>query len=516
MRQLARLVSCLVLVGACAGGGEGGTGGGSGTAGGNGTAGGTAGGEGGTSGGMEPAYPLDMFCSERANAVCGRQVRCGQTLAAQRASCVDRYTSGCSGVHAPVARVQRGLDTFYAQRARPCIEAYATFTCEAGSGVDPPECRDLFAVDAGVGAPCFSDDHCRQGFCSVTGAVTCGTCTQFTPPGQPCGGAARCDPAVAVCPPALADGGLADGGGTPRCVAYLADGQTCTNNRDCLSRGCTRPLDGGVTGVCGFEATGAPCDTWAETALCAPTEYCRGLRYRLNTATQQSTRITAGACTPRRALGAPCVVEQLDDSCAPAGVCLGGTCKPVGLWAQPYDADCQEHSDCVGGRCVLPPWPRIYQQFFADGGPRDVPGKCEELSDAGEACGGLNPCTPTHYCPSSGITRCAPKGAVGATCANFTQCLNLLSCVATDAGSSTCQPGAPLGATCNTATSGPCESQLCQIDGGSGASPGTCIAPGAVGAVCYRSSECATANCRKPDGGLVHLGDPGRCEAPCW
>lgn len=461
---------------------------------------------------------LDMYCDLRAQALCARQIRCGLTNAAQMTTCIANATADCSGPSDPVNRALKGLNTFDAMQARRCIDAYQTLSCHAGSFGSPAECDDVFRVDAGIGAPCANDGQCRQGRCPVAAGTTCAACTAYTASGQPCtsaAGAAPCDPATDFCPPTGNDGGLTDGGGTPRCVPLLADGAPCISrpfvaNR-CLSTQCIVPLDGGSqVGVCGYTPTGQPCDDHL-FARCAPGDYCRGLRYVLGP--MGEVRVSTGLCTPRNAFGQACTNEQFDDSCPFGnGSCLNGTCKQFGTYAQPTGGECRRSDECADNQC-------IGGNFFfyePDGGPDLVPGTCAQRVDAGAPCGAMAPCSIPNTC-QAGI--CVPLRGPGGMCTNAgLQCQNLLTCPDAGMSPNTCQAGQMVSQGCGAgAPNLGCEAPaVCLRDGGTAAGPGVCVAQLPAGATCYGNGECATTLCRRSDGGTASFAGPGTCLAYCF
>lgn len=185
------------------------------------------------------------------------------------------------------------------------------------------------------------------------------------------------------------------GGGPPKCVPKVGDGQGCLTYRDCVSGCCCYEPGCPPTGfVRGFCTVFAECafDNLGDLAFCP---------------------------------GSPCGSDQ---DCPGDGItqfCTGGICSPK----QPNGAECQFSSGCFSNACCCP------------GASTSV---CQDrASCAGCQCAQDSQCTSTQFC-TGGF--CRPKQDNGTTCQFSSGCVSGCCCPA--GSTSVCQdPGSCSG--CN-------------------------------------------------------------------
>ena len=295
----------------CSGGGTGSTGtpnpGGAGTTGSAGGAGSPTSGHAGGSG----SIAIQDLGSRDVDAECSRGVRCG--FYPDQPTCVAANPSILGQL---MADVQAGKVKYDGAAASDCLNALAAQGCALSAThffKEPQSCNQAFQGTAAAGAPCFINQECVSGSCtlppSATG-LTCiaGTCDAVFVPiaqGENCtidgpefqcvdgaycqvtaGGTNRtCQPLLAVgeacsAPDACADGAECVG----TCQAFPSEGQPCGPNGECdafadfcdiTSHTCVRRR--GVGGSC---ATGDEC---VQYAGCDPATMKCGARSNLGT-----------------------------------------------------------------------------------------------------------------------------------------------------------------------------------------------------------------------------------------
>jgi hypothetical protein len=205
------------------------------------------------------------------------------------------------------------------------------------------------------GAPCSLGEQCAGGACHVTSVVTCGTCTQKTPPQA----------------------------GTCTLDSDCAAGQVCTGT-------CVTPA--GAGGACRpYGGLGQGQDGCQGTFYCAVSSSVTGT--------------VSGTCTSLPGKGQPCAGQSFGTSsttgCANGLVCTASAGSPNGATCDTPNyvalgASCaQTTAICKGGSCVG--------------------GVCVAYAAAGSPCGGLTAaaCGYGLYCTPSGL--CA-QAAVQVTC----------------------------------------------------------------------------------------------------
>jgi hypothetical protein len=163
--------------------------------------------------------------------------------------------------------------------------------------------------------------------------------------------------------------------------------------------------------------------------------------------------------------GASCQIDTVD---------RGACATPSGTLAN--GAPCNTDAQCAGGWC---------------GRPGGSCGTCEPALAVGQSCRGMSyPCVGGATCDNNGTGNCVAitYGDVGAACGTGgAQCQTGLHC---DAAGHTCAGPGAAGAAC--LTSYECASGLFCGGFGTGAASGTCTAGGDVGAPCpHGTDDCA-------------------------
>lgn len=474
--------AALLLLGACSPGSgtDAGLGGGSagGAGGGGGGGGGSSGAGGGGGGGL---VALAGFCAVAAIKSCAHLQTCGQLAAAQLPDCRARFEARC-------AQKARGSDAgtlrYDAVAATACVASSYKPPCYGGPE-DLYDClEEVFQFAGRIGAPC-EQLECIEGFCPAgTGADrTCRACTAYIAQGQPCGQATACNPAVGFCP--------VNASGPIVCESLRGPGSECLTGLECAGRAsCVNfaRLDGGSP-RCGPIFLGGLC---ASPGDCGAGAYCKGLRIAADDS------VTAGACTARHALNAPCTNEQYDDGCQGAGAtCLGKKCITAGPHTRPLSAECDAYDQCaVGAYCTCA------GPLTDDGGISVRDGNCLNQQGADGGCWEeeeYSMCLPGLECLVQGV--CAPLRSEGQRCGpGVGKCLSLLSCTQElTPGAPTCVAGRKHGQSCVDITLPCATGGFCLAD--AGALVGVCTAPYLPGTGCTNDVQCHSARCLTADAG---------------
>jgi hypothetical protein len=310
-----------------------------------------------------------------------------------------------------------------------------------------------------------------------------------------------------------------------------ANGATCARGIDCRSGYC-------VDGVCCDAACGATCsacDVAGKVGTCsaitgAPHGARAGCGVYACVAGACATSCLgdgdcasgsfcdAGACAPKRALGASCSATS---QCAGGVPCVDGVCCESACAAQCWACDVSGKL----GTCAP-----------VTGAPHGARASCAPYACAAGSCGGG--CTTDAECAGgfrcSGGT-CVAKHALGETCTSDAactsgHCADGVCCDVACAGAcEACDTGGKLG-TCAAIAGAPhaghpgCGAYLCVAGscGGSCASDASCAAGtwcdgahcstrGALGAACPRDEACASGHC--VDGVCCDRACDAQCEA---
>lgn len=399
--------------------GGGGEGGGSGGAGG--------GGGGGVTGKNGEAY---------AAAYCGRSFDC-----CNAADIVERFTSshivdyaGCriyyrtiweAAVEPIVVEGEKaGRVEFSQANFDACMKSVEALSC-ADFKQAPTFCENIFTPKVALGQPCFSSIECVDGLCDIPQGASVGMCMKKPAPVM-IGGACQK-------PTDCADGLYCN---AMTCQPQKADGQSCTNDRECLAGTCIGDAQGGM-GQCGkicegggpgagkideaLETLGGPlvvaeCNKFFE--CCSGDEIdtvlfpgiraesqCYGLLGLFlgiglvdmhNSSAEGKLQIDGTklqACIGDFA-SLTCAAFAKDSSFA----CDGGI---TGLVAD--GASCTDDNQCTSKYCNE---------------PMPNQGKCATPPGAGAPC--TDQCADGFYCDGA---MCAPQKALGSMCATKDECL---------------------------------------------------------------------------------------------
>lgn len=387
--------------------------------------GGVGGGGGGVAGTNGEAY---------AQAYCGRVFDCCNTAdiverlgnrVVDYAGCRITYRTIWEGGIEPIVAegVKAGRVEFSQANFDACLTSLGAMTC-GDFNKAPPFCEDIFTPKVALGQPCFADIECVDGKCDIPNGASSGTCV--AKPAVMLGGACSDSSDCA--------GGLYCSGMT--CQTQKADGQACTNNKECAAGACVGDAQGGM-GQCGkicegggpgagkideaLETIGGPlaiaeCGKFFE--CCSGDEFDQFLFPGMRTKSQ-CLALYSGL------LGLALV--DLHNSSVENKVKIDGT-KMQGCIDDFAAATCSEFAKksifgCDGGITGL----------IADGAsctddnqcvskycnePMPNQGKCAALPGAGAPC--TSQCAAGLYCDG---TMCVPQKALGTMCSTKDECV---------------------------------------------------------------------------------------------
>ena len=335
------------------------------------------------------AAPITSWCSLRAVAECGRDLRCGRLTQGRFAGCVlnRTRTSACDQI-----AIQRGVSELRTQyleaEAVRCLNGFAEGSCTEESLA----CGNIFTGLAPPDAGCLTTNDCNaSGFCSTYDGRCPHTCQRWAAEDQPCDGfTRRCDPVNGSCD--LNDAGLAV------CFPRKNEGDACQrydscgDDSSCVDRTCITRL----------AAPGQPCATRSGFPFCTPEYFCRqdppvnGVR-------------PPGTCERKSGLNGTCTGPG---TCLPSLRCstfiTTGTCLRKGALREP----CINYDDCE-------------DTLYCDSKTQ----RCEGLPDAGGNCSfeltGYR-CAPGFACAFSGTSddKCVVVKAAGSECGYTAECLS--------------------------------------------------------------------------------------------
>lgn len=371
-----------------------------------------------------------------------------QVASSERTRC-EALLSNSATCRQAQASFAAGRSKFDAVAFSACIAAaYPGDTCAR----DFNQVQDLclktgFALPlSSAGALCQADQECTNGFCDATSG--CGTCQPYVAVNGACTRSAQCDPAVSYC-------AIPTGQTSGTCLAFKVQGDTCNpyslSGQVACGQGRVCALQGG------FIPTGSCQPGVQQGQACVMDRYqCqRSGRALPELVCAHDAAANQDTCVPLQSgPGGPCGTGELVVPSATTGgtrgpvcreteYCLSNVCTPRKAVLSP----CTTDEECVAGtRCVA----------TADGGT--------EL-------------------------QCEPYADLAQTCAQDSECKNLLGC---DAGSCVGEY-ALTGESCDPAR---CASGACDA--------GTCVGLQPTGASCTSGADCASDVCT------------GTCSAACW
>ncbi|HYJ10383.1 MAG TPA: hypothetical protein VEX18_15270, partial [Polyangiaceae bacterium] len=314
---------------------------------------------------------MESFPGEYAEAVCLLFGRCWEAFA-------DGYESSgqsCASYWELALReyafsnlteaVAEGRVEYRAEKARACLDAIATLSCEADLAIDADFCEGLFAGSLEPGADCTLDAECAGGMQCKVGTSCPGTCGPHAALGEACTEENRCEPGLSC----LID---AEDGGT--CILPTGSGESCTLRSSCSTFYTCLGLDSSdpdSTGTC------EPRDALFSGKLDDPCAFAgaRGVLCEPNLVCQHGGAIT-GVCREPVGSGEACVMA-LPEPC-PAGE----YCRITSLEATPFVGMCSK-SPAVGEACDNPGgFPVLCPvNAYCD----EQTGLCEPLKRSGES-----------------------------------------------------------------------------------------------------------------------------------
>lgn len=336
------------------------------------------------------AAPVTSWCSLRALAECGRDVRCGRLSQQGVPGCVLTRTTLAACDQIALQRGAEELRTQYLEsEAVRCLNALGSGSCEE----EPLACTTVFTGLASPDAGCLAPTDCNSlGFCDTYDQQCPHRCTAWAAEGQPCDGFyRRCDPLNGSCD-------LNDAG-TAVCFPRKTDGDPCQRYDACGAQASC------VSGTCitRLAAPGEACAVRSGFPFCTPEYFCRQ-----DPPDSNGVR-PPGTCERKSGLGGTCTGPG---SCLPSLRCstllTTGTCLTKGA----LRAACINYDDCQDG-------------LYCDTKTQ----RCEGLPDAGGDCSfdvtGYR-CAPGFTCAFSGTSddRCVTWKAAGEPCGYAGECLS--------------------------------------------------------------------------------------------
>ncbi|MGV3625346.1 MAG: Dickkopf N-terminal cysteine-rich domain-containing protein [Archangium sp.] len=384
----------------------------------------TGGGSGSTGGGTGSTLTPEEFCNDFFAGYFDLQARCGHITNEGAAEAKAAYAVQCTNISQNLVDERRGFDAVGAQA---CI---ARFT---GAQCDPYLQTSCTTASRGLvanGGACLIDGECANGWCKDSQACP-GTCTAFTPTGQPAvmRSGEDCERT------ATAVDGI--------CTALVAGGQSCAaadaglQERSCVdgffcnaNSLCEAPTFVGDGGVCDNQnrcALGLSC----ELGTCAPfvgvgetcdfSHSCKNDLECTSDATCQRPGVLGDLCGPsvRRSCNPAFYCSPSLGTCVDRGGVDGGCTDLVsscqaGLWCtgtqSAPDGTCQSPRG-LGGACDYEHFDEACAEgFYCTATPGMPTGTCEALKDGGVACVESYECRLGYACESGTCqnTSCFP------------------------------------------------------------------------------------------------------------
>lgn len=333
--------------------------------------------------------PIEAWCTNKALAECGRDLRCGRLAPTGIPGCVLTRTTLAACDQVGLSRGVNERRTQYLEsEALRCLNALAQGSCEENpvacetvfTGLTPPDAGCLLAVDCNLG-----------GFCDPYDGQCPHRCRAWAAEGAPCDGfTRRCDPVTGSCD-------LNDAG-TAVCFPKKTDGAPCQRYDACGDKASC--VDG--TCITRLADPGAVCNTRNGYPFCHDEYFCR-------TEPPVNGVRPPGTCERKAGLGGTCTGPG---SCLPSLRCstllTTGTCLVKGELRAP----CINYDDCQ-------------DSLYCDSKTQ----RCEALPDAGGDCSfdrtGYR-CAPGATCAFSGTSddRCVAFKPLGQECGYSGECLS--------------------------------------------------------------------------------------------
>ena len=333
--------------------------------------------------------PIGSWCTSRALAECGRDLRCGRLAATGIPGCVLSRTTVSTCDQVAISRgVQERRTQYLESEAVRCLNALAQGSCEE----NPAACETVFTGLTPPDGGCLLAQDCTaDGFCDLYDGRCPHQCRGWSALGSPCDGfTRRCDPVNGSCD-------LNDAG-TAICFPKKNDGDACDRydacgeNSYCLDNTCiTRQA-----------APGGACNVNSGFPFCTDEYFCR-------TEPPVNGERPPGTCERKSGLGGTCTGPG---SCLPSLRCstylTTGTC----LVKAALHVGCINYDDCQ-------------DSLYCDAKTQ----RCEGLPDAGGDCSFARTgyrCAPGTTCAFSGTSedRCVGFKAVGQACGYAGECLS--------------------------------------------------------------------------------------------
>jgi hypothetical protein len=285
-------------------------------------------GGGGGGSGEAPGVTAAQACADNAHQRCTQLQACSATDVELRygseADCETRETYSCT------MALSELLNGNSSGAIEACASAYTGWACPdyLNDQNIPQACQQQLGPVVNGGA-CAIDGQCQSGFCAISPASACGTCSNLPKPGDSCAQLTACGP------------GLTCTTDTFTCVAFGVRGAACGKGSVCgVGLSC-------VGGICKpeGETVGAACDPTGKTG--AGCDRNSGLVCNSMSKTCQTVVVAAG--------GQPCGndVGSQPAYCEAAGICTGATGTTPGTCTAAA-ADGAACDTVTGPFCVIP------------------------------------------------------------------------------------------------------------------------------------------------------------------
>jgi hypothetical protein len=328
------------------------------------------------------AYTLAQYCTDRAQALCEAQVRCGNFDSADLADCTAIYSTywsnlfhpegkfGTQGSYSPVPAYMQECacgGTYRArvneESAKRCVESVRNAPCDPPfvNKIELDGCADAMTGQLDEGAECAADVECKTKYCEYypTDARS-GRCITPNKEGDSC--------SVYSCGPGL----FCDVDASSKCLKPRHAGESC-----------------GIV----WSSILYPNNWWCEPGLlcssagvcAAETRATRGQNCLMSQCPDGQACLDRAGCSPRLPHGSSCTLDCNPwNACPMLEACEGGSCRLLpGAGEQcseftscPADGTprtalhCRADAQCVGVNCVALSWGN-YQTRQERGGCTD-------------------------------------------------------------------------------------------------------------------------------------------------
>jgi len=304
------------------------------------------------------SVPYDDWATERQNALCKRDVRCG--LFESQAACLAYFrVLPDPSLAKAIADHKVSYDS---EAAFECISALAKLSCDTTSKDFRvvPTCDDVFNGVVAGGDECGIAAECKTGSCMLGSGCSADTC---------CAGACTAGPPSAIggpchvdadCAPSLYCSAL-----DQTCHALGQDGDTCYIDSECdYGLGCVTTTSPGVCHALGASGGACPYGRCANDG-----ETCQG---------------STMTCVPVGLPGGPCMTAA---DCSPYGACntAAEMCSDAPDIGQTCTGNCE-----ADARCDLV-----------------ASGQCEALTMDGNACDTDRDCASGYCLEGPAFDSCA-------------------------------------------------------------------------------------------------------------